>query len=67
MSRLDAIVKLLERGDAPLGEALTLFEEGAALIKTCGELLDKAEQRVVALTKGPDGEPQACLFDGADA
>ena len=66
MARLDAIVKQLERGDAPLNEALGLFEEGAALIKTCGELLDKAEQRVVKLKMGPEGEPQETLFDGAE-
>jgi len=66
MARLDAIVKQLERGDAPLNEALGLFEEGAALIKSCGEQLDKAEQRVTLLKQGPEGEPQETLFDGVE-
>ena len=57
MLRLDAIVKTLEQGSAPLEEALSLFEEGTALIKSCGKLLDEAEQKVVKLRKGEDGAP----------
>ena len=33
VARLDEIVKLLEKGDAPLEQSLELFEEGAKLIK----------------------------------
>ncbi|MBE6948890.1 MAG: exodeoxyribonuclease VII small subunit [Ruminococcaceae bacterium] len=63
MARLDEIVIALERGDAPLEQSLTLFEEGTALIKSCGKLLDTAEQKVVKLRKGDDGEPVESLFD----
>ena len=63
MARLDEIVNALERGDAPLEASLTLFEEGTALIKSCGKLLDTAEQKVVKLQKGSDGEPIESLFD----
>lgn len=62
-ARLEEIVRLLEKGDAPLDKSLALFEEGAGLIKTCGKLLDKAEQTVVRLQKGDDGEPRESLFD----
>ena len=62
-ARIDAIVKLLEKGDAPLDESLTLFEEGAALIRTCGKMLDEAEQKVVRLQKGESGEPMETEFD----
>ena len=55
--RLEEIVKKLEQGDATLDESLTLFEEGTKLIKSCGKLLDDAEQKVVKLQKGDDGEP----------
>ena len=61
-SRIDEIVKLLERGDAPLDKSLALFEEGAKLIKTCGKMLDKAEQSVVRLQKGAEGEPEQLSF-----
>lgn len=63
MARLDEIVNILERGDAPLEQSLTLFEEGTALIKSCGQLLDTAEQKVVKLQKGSDGEPIESVFD----
>lgn len=63
ITRLDAIVKQLERGDASLDESLGLFEEGAGLIKSCGKLLDEAEQKVVKLKKGEDGEPLELPFD----
>ena len=33
MARLDEIVKLLEQGEAPLEDALSLFEEGTKLMK----------------------------------
>ena len=63
LTRLEEIVRLLEKGDAPLAESLGLFEEGAGLIRTCGKLLDEAEQKVVQLRKGPDGTPEELPFD----
>jgi len=60
--RLEEIVRLLERGEAPLEESLTLFEESAGLVKRCTELLDKAEQTVIRLKKGPDGKPVELPF-----
>lgn len=62
IARIEEIVKLLEKGDAPLDQSLTLFEEGTKLIKDCGKLLDKAEQKVVRLQKGEDGAPQELEF-----
>ena len=61
-ARLEEIVKLLERGDAPLDKSLELFEEGAKLIKTCGKMLDEAEQIVVRVQKGVNSEPEESLF-----
>ena len=63
VARLGEIVADLEKGNLPLAEALTLFEEGTALMKRCTELLDKAEQKVVMLKKGPDGEPVELPFE----
>ena len=64
MARLEEIVALLERGEAPLEDSLKLFEEGTALMKQCSTLLDKAEQKVTKLTGGPDGRPVEVPFDG---
>ena len=62
-ARLQEIVGSLEKGKLPLADSLTLFEEGTALIKRCTELLDEAEQKVVKLRKGADGEPEELPFE----
>ena len=62
MLRLEAIVAQLEKGEVPLDESLKLFEEGTKLISECRTALDKAEQQVVKLMKGPDGEPIESSF-----
>ena len=42
MLRLEEIVNLLERGEAPLEQAMKLFEEGAKLLRECTAALDAA-------------------------
>ena len=54
MTRLEEIVTRLEKGDVPLSQSLSLFEEGTRL--------DQAEQQVVRLMKGPDGAPVETEF-----
>jgi len=66
MERLEVIVKQLEKGEAPLGESLKLFEEGTALIAACGKMLDEAEQKVLVLKKGENGEPVELPFEGGE-
>ena len=66
IGRLDEIVRSLEKGDAPLSRSLELFEEGTALINACSSMLDEAEQKVVKLRKGPDGEPVELPFEDAE-
>lgn len=62
LARLEEIVAALEKGDAKLAESLKLFEEGTKLVNDCGAMLDKAEQRVVKLSKGADGAPIESAF-----
>ena len=64
IARLEEIVSLLEKGEAPLADSLALFEEGTKLAAQCGKLLDQAEQKVVKLSKGPDGAPVESDFTG---
>lgn len=66
INRLDEIVRSLEKGDAPLSESLKLFEEGTSLISNCDKLLSEAEQLVVKLKKGSDGEPIELPFENAE-
>jgi exodeoxyribonuclease VII small subunit len=63
MTRLDEIVRLLEKGDAPLEDALKLFEEGTSLVRGCNDLLNHAELKVSKLMKGANGEPVELPFE----
>lgn len=64
VARLEEIVSLLERGDAPLEQAMALFEEGAGLLRSCTRQLDEAEQKVSLLTAGENGAPEERPFQG---
>ena len=66
LARLDVIVRTLEKGDTPLEDSLTLYTEGAELIRRCTDKLTRAEQTVVRLQKGPDGAPAELPFAGED-
>lgn len=51
-ARLQQVVALLETGDLPLDQTLTLYEEGTRLAAECQSLLDAAELRVRLLQSG---------------
>ncbi len=51
IKRLEEIVRLLEKGDAPLDSSLSLFEEGCKLVKNCSKALDDAQKKITVLTK----------------
>ena len=57
LRRLEEIVRAMERGDVALEESLKLVQEGTELVRSCGKLLDDAEQQVKLVLSGPDGEP----------
>jgi len=63
LARLDEIVRHLEKGDMPLSESLSLYEEGTALLSSCSKMLDDAEQKVVKLKKGADRAPVEMPFE----
>lgn len=63
LARLDEIVRHLEKGDLPLSDSLSLFEEGTALLASAGKMLDEAEQKVVKLRKGADRQPEEMPFE----
>lgn len=58
LARLEEIVTMLEQGDAPLQEALKLFQEGTSLVRSCTKQLEKAELEIVKITRDADGEPK---------
>lgn len=64
MTRLEQIVRFMERGDVPLEESLKLFQEGTQLVQTCTKLLDDAQLQIKKVMTAPDGSP--VLEDFAD-
>ena len=63
MSRLEQIVRTLERGDGALEESLKLFQEGTELVRNCEKLLDDAQLQVTKIMTAPDGSPVEERFD----
>ena len=57
MTRLEQIVRAMERGDVALEESLKLFQEGTELVRHCGKLLEDAQLQVQKVMAGPDGSP----------
>lgn len=49
MNRLEEIVRLLERNEIELEEAMTLFEEGLKLVNECDTQLTTFENKVQSL------------------
>jgi exodeoxyribonuclease VII small subunit len=55
---LDRIVEELERGQAPLDEALALWQRGEELYRFCRARLDAAHGRIEELGRRAASEPQ---------
>lgn len=62
LQRLEKIVADLEKGDVPLEQALSLFEEGMQLSNSCRKELEDAEGKVEILLR-QNGKLQAEPFD----
>lgn len=61
LHRLETIVNMLEKGDVPLEESMTLYEEGIQRSRQCLEILSKAELKLKRLSK--DAKGNFALFD----
>ena len=57
MTRLEQIVRAMERGDVALEESLKLFQEGTELVRSCQKILDEAQLHVKKIMTAPDGSP----------
>jgi exodeoxyribonuclease VII small subunit len=62
LQRLERIVQELEKGEVPLEQSLTLFEEGMQLSLACRKELEEAEGKVEILLK-KNGKLQAEAFE----
>jgi len=54
--RLEEIINVLDSGDSTIEEMLVLYEEGIRLVQYSREFLDKAEMRVINLSKSDKTE-----------
>lgn len=66
MKRLDVIVAKLEEDKLPLDEMLSVYEEGVALARYCGEKLEAAEQKVRLIARQADGNVALEDFDDGE-
>ena len=62
LERLEEIVDLLESGEFPLEESLTLFQEGVSLVKVCNQKLESVEKSIKILVN-ENGEFNEKDFD----
>lgn len=56
LERLEEIAALLEQGNAPLEDALKLYEEGTALAAECSRTLNDAQIKISELSAMQDSE-----------
>ena len=57
LARLEQIVTDMENAELPLEKLLAGYEEGMRLVKTCGERLTDAEQKVEILSRAIAPDP----------
>jgi len=67
LKALEKLVDELEHGELTLDQALQRFEDGVKRLKTCRELLTKAEEKVKILVRDAQGELQEEPFESEDA
>ena len=58
LARLEEIVRLLERGEAPLDQSIELYQEGDRLRRHCEARLKAAQARIEQIAFGSDGSPK---------
>ena len=57
LARLEEIVRMLERGEAPLDQSIELYQEGDKLKRHCEARLKAAQARFELIAFGSDGKP----------
>jgi exodeoxyribonuclease VII small subunit len=51
VEQLKKIIEKIEDGDTRLDESIRLYEQGAALVKQCEEILNEAEIKITTLSR----------------
>ena len=63
LDRAEEILERLQAGNEPLDTTLKLYEEGIALVRSCTQQLEEAEQKIKMLRIQPDGTAVAVDFN----
>ena len=58
LARLEEIVRVLERGEAPLDQSIELYQEGDRLKRLCEARLKAAQARIEQIAFAADGSPK---------
>ena len=66
LARLEEIVRTLEKGEAPLDQSITLYQEGDKLRRHCEARLKDAQARIEQIAFGSDGKPAGLKPFGHD-
>jgi len=65
LARLEKLVAEMEAGDLSLDNMIAHFEEGSALVESCGKKLNEVEQRIEKLVR-KDGKIEKEPFDSSE-
>ena len=63
MKRLETVVAEMSADGLSLEKALSLYEEGVALVRICNTELETAERKINMLKMSADGEVSEAPFD----
>jgi exodeoxyribonuclease VII small subunit len=67
LEQLQSVVEALEAGDAPLEQAIKVFERGVGLSRLGARRLDEAERRIEILLEDESGLSTRSLDDDEEA
>lgn len=62
LTKLEEIVRHLEKGDLSLDDSLKAFEEGIKWSRTCEQKLTEAKKKIEVLVKAENGEMKTTPF-----
>jgi exodeoxyribonuclease VII small subunit len=62
LSRLEEILRRLERGDLTLDDSVAEYERGIAALRACRAALDGAERKIEELVRAQGGEVELRPF-----
>lgn len=63
LKRLEEIVGELERGELPLEQSLSKYEEGIHRLKQCYRILDDVEKKITLISKKEDNSFEEIPFE----